>query len=247
MQPTRGPVNETFAPPGEKWESVSPKLATAYRISLGLVTLLVVIVIVALAFVPEFPRALTIALLVATVIVATWASWLVGRRTRSWGYAERTDDLLVTRGIVFRRLVIVPYGRMQLVDVTAGPIHRMLGITTEQLHTAAATTDAAIPGLTPQVAADLRDRLIGEVPDAEAAHLDKAGQRGGGADQQAGTCGFDVNPVVADQPDEGQGGCLDQVEGQTRFAATGGPANQHGLGADQDGGGVEGGDHLTGA
>ena len=159
MQPTRGPVNETFAPPGEKWESVSPKLATAYRISLGLVTLLVVIVIVSLAFVPEFPRALTIALLVATVIVATWASWLVGRRTRSWGYAERTDDLLVTRGIVFRRLVIVPYGRMQLVDVTAGPIHRMLGITTVQLHTAAATTDAAIPGLTPQVAADLRDRL----------------------------------------------------------------------------------------
>jgi len=53
----------------------------------------------------------------------------------------------------------VPYGRMQLVDVTAGPLHRALGITTVQLHTAAATSDARIPGLTPDIAADLRDRL----------------------------------------------------------------------------------------
>ena len=85
--------------------------------------------------------------------------WLIGRRVRSFGYAERGDDLLVTSGIMFRRLVIVPYGRMQLVDVKAGPIDRWLGITTVQLHTAAATTDATIPGLLPDVAADLRDRL----------------------------------------------------------------------------------------
>ena len=78
---------------------------------------------------------------------------------RSWGYAERADDLLVTSGILYRRLVIVPYGRMQLVDLQAGPIHRALGIMTVQLHTAAATTDARIPGLPPEVAADLRDRL----------------------------------------------------------------------------------------
>ena len=39
-------------------------------------------------------------------------------------------SLLVTSGIMFRRLVIVPYGRMQLVDVTAGPIDRSMGITT---------------------------------------------------------------------------------------------------------------------
>jgi hypothetical protein len=48
---------------------------------------------------------------------------------------------------------------MQLVDVTAGPIDRMLGVTTVQLHTAAATTDATIPGLEPAIAAALRDRL----------------------------------------------------------------------------------------
>ena len=93
------------------------------------------------------------------VVVFVWLWWLIGRRVRSFGYAERDDDLLVTSGIMFRRLVIVPYGRMQLVDVKAGPIDRRLGITTVQLHTAAATTDASIPGLEPDAAAALRDRL----------------------------------------------------------------------------------------
>ena len=91
--------------------------------------------------------------------VTIWLWWLIGRRVRSFAYAERADDLLVTSGILFRRLVIVPYGRMQLVDVTAGPIDRICGITSVQLHTAAATSNAKIPGLRPDVASTLRDRL----------------------------------------------------------------------------------------
>jgi hypothetical protein len=95
----------------------------------------------------------------AALVVLVWLWWLIGRRVRSFGYAERADDLLVTSGIMFRRLVVVPYGRMQLVDITAGPIDRALGVTTVQLHTAAASTDATIPGLPPAEAAGLRDRL----------------------------------------------------------------------------------------
>jgi membrane protein YdbS with pleckstrin-like domain len=84
---------------------------------------------------------------------------LLRRSLRSWGYAERADDLLVRRGLLFRRLSIVPYGRMQFVDVTAGPLERLFGLATVQLHTAAAASDATIPGLPPQEAARLRDRL----------------------------------------------------------------------------------------
>jgi len=100
----------------------------------------------------------------AIVIAAVWLWLLISRRVRSFAFAEREDDLLVVSGILFRRLVVVPYGRMQLVDVTAGPVDRMCGITSVQLHTAAATTDAKIPGLRPMVAAQLRDRLarVGE-------------------------------------------------------------------------------------
>jgi membrane protein YdbS with pleckstrin-like domain len=96
---------------------------------------------------------------VVVLLLTVWMWWLIGRRVRSFGYAERADDLLVTSGIMFRRLVVVPYGRMQLVDITAGPIDRAFGVATVQLHTAAATTNATIPGLPPQEASGLRDRL----------------------------------------------------------------------------------------
>ena len=78
-----------------------------------------------------------------------WLWWLIGRQVRAIGYADRADDLLVVSGILFKRLVVVPYGRMQQVDVRRGPIERYLGLATVQLHTAAATTDASIPGLDP--------------------------------------------------------------------------------------------------
>jgi membrane protein YdbS with pleckstrin-like domain len=143
----------------EGWNPVSAKLTSARRITLVLVYVLVAAGIVALFVVSGVPSIVAWIGLGVAIVVFVWLWWLIGRRVRSFGYAERNDDLLVTSGILFRRLVIVPYGRMQLVDVKAGPIDRWLGITTVQLHTAAATTDASIPGLEPEMAAALRDRL----------------------------------------------------------------------------------------
>jgi hypothetical protein len=123
---------------------------------------------------PVFIASLVLALLVSVttadllpVVVALTActAWLVERgRYRSWGYAEREDDLIVTRGLMFRHVSVVPYGRMQFIDVTAGPIDRAFGLATVQLHTAAAATDARIPGLLRADADALRDRLamVGE-------------------------------------------------------------------------------------
>lgn len=143
----------------DEWTPVSSKLITARRLATSLTYLFVVVAVVALFLIPGVPRAVALVVAVLALIAFGWLWWLVGRRVRSFGYSERGDDLLVTSGIMFRRLVIVPYGRMQLVDVKAGPIDRWLGVTTVQLHTAAATTDAKIPGLLPDVAAALRDRL----------------------------------------------------------------------------------------
>jgi uncharacterized protein len=85
--------------------------------------------------------------------------WFAWRRFRSWSYTERDEDLIVERGVMIRRLSVVPYGRMQFVDVTAGPIDRMFRLATVRLHTAAAASDARIPGLERPEAARLRDRL----------------------------------------------------------------------------------------
>ena len=150
-------VDDAFRPEGDTWKPLSPKLITARRLVLALFAAAFLAGAVVMYLVGAVWAAAAIAAAGLLLLVVGWP-W-IGRRVRSWGYAERADDLVVGSGIWFRRLVVVPYGRLQLVDVKAGPIDRAFGLTSVQLHTAAATSDAAIPGLDPQVAADLRDRL----------------------------------------------------------------------------------------
>ncbi len=143
-------------PPGRTWSRVSPRLARMRRVVLFALLAPLAGVVVGVAF------ASTVAALVigvVGVVLLVWAWFAVGRNLRSWGYLERDDDLLVTHGAMFKKLIVVPYGRMQLVDVKAGPIERAFGLVRVKLHTAAATTDAEVCGLTPDVAAALRDRL----------------------------------------------------------------------------------------
>jgi uncharacterized protein len=97
-------------------------------------------------------------------------SWFSYRRFRAWRYQERNEDLLVARGVMVRRLSVVPYGRMQFVEVTAGPVERIFHLSTVKLHTAAAASDARIPGLEVDEAARLRDRLT-ELGEAMAAGM----------------------------------------------------------------------------
>jgi hypothetical protein len=104
------------------------------------------------------------------LVLGIAAEWFVRRRIAAWGYAEREDDLLVRRGVMFSRLSVVPYGRMQFIDVTAGPVERSFGLATVRMHTAAAASDARIPGLSREEAARLRDRLA-ERGEAQAAGI----------------------------------------------------------------------------
>jgi membrane protein YdbS with pleckstrin-like domain len=107
---------------------------------------------------------------VALVLAGLLAERFLARRVAAWGYAERKDDLMVRRGVLIRRLSVIPYGRMQFIDVTAGPLERSLGLATLRMHTAAAASDARIPGLDSAAAAALRDQLAA-LGEAQAAGL----------------------------------------------------------------------------
>lgn len=85
---------------------------------------------------------------------------LLPRQARAYGFRLRADDIVFRKGILWQRVVAVPYGRMQLVDVTHGPLDRAFGIAQLKLVTAAATTGATIPGLSQAAAEQLRDTLI---------------------------------------------------------------------------------------
>lgn len=142
----------------EVWQTIaSAKLALVFRIKTATLPVLAVAMAVVLVTQHETPIAIAVAAAGLLGYAALWVSY--GRRARSWRYRERADDLLIDHGLMFRKQVVVPYGRMQFVDVKVDPLDRLLGIATVQLHTAAAATDARIPGLVPEQAQQLRDRL----------------------------------------------------------------------------------------
>lgn len=100
------------------------------------------------------------AIIGVVAVVAVVDLVLTRRSVMAIGWVLRDDDLVVRRGLLLSRLVAVPYGRMQLIDVNRGPVARLLGLAELRLVTAAASSDVTLPGLPEQVATELRDALV---------------------------------------------------------------------------------------
>lgn len=92
------------------------------------------------------------------LVVAVWA--LSGAVFERWRYVLWADAIEVRHGVIRHVATFVPFHRIQQVDVERGPLDRAFGIATLVLRTAAATTDAKIPGLNPHVVEDLRQALL---------------------------------------------------------------------------------------
>ena len=150
-----------------EWRGLDPGLLRLRRLLCVLDWVMTAVVAGVVLVLLDRPLAAVAAVAAAGVLLVL-SLHAVARRFRAWGYAEREDDLLLRRGVLVRRTTVVPYGRMQYVDVTAGPLDRRFGIATVVLHTAAAATDARIPGVRSDEAARLRDRLaaLGEARSA---------------------------------------------------------------------------------
>ncbi|RRS00827.1 PH domain-containing protein [Glycomyces terrestris] len=157
MSPKAIPVWDLW--PGElTWQPMSPRLRTVWVLrSLINVFLLAVAAAVPLTIWLGWEGPLWA--LGGYAVLAGLRAWTVSRTVATWGFAEREEDLLVRHGLLTRRLSIVPYGRIQLIDLSAGPIERMFGLTTLQVRTAALGSTTEVPGLDPAAASALRDRL----------------------------------------------------------------------------------------
>ena len=145
--------------PQVEWRRVSGKYLVAELLTGIIWTLLLGGIAAVLYFVLEMPWYAWIwpAVFAGFALLGVILGYL---RVRSIGYALREDDFLVRRGVLLRRTVAVPYGRMQLVDMKQGPMLRMLGLASVQLVTAAASTAAEVPGLARADAERLRDHLV---------------------------------------------------------------------------------------
>jgi uncharacterized protein len=154
----RSSGTDAFSPAGITWTPIEPALASLRRtLLMGTCTVAAVLIAVGAVALEQRLVPVLLLVLVAGIAVSGWTA--IGRQVQAFGYAERSEDLLIRSGLMFRTMVVVPYGRMQFVDVQAGPLDRAFKIAQVQLHTASASSDAVIPGLRPEEAARLRDRL----------------------------------------------------------------------------------------
>ena len=140
------------------WHQISRKYLWVQLISSGIVLVMVVAAMLALTVVLHQQWALIPGGIVSVILI--WTMAILPRQVRAIGYQLRQDDLVFRRGILWQRMVAVPYGRMQLVDITHGPLDRGFGIAQLKFVTAAATSGVTIPGLQQSTAETLRDHLV---------------------------------------------------------------------------------------
>lgn len=92
-------------------------------------------------------------------VIFLWRLYLVPRQVRAIGYYEGESEFLITRGIMFRELTVIPYGRIQYVEINEGPVATHYGIAEITLHTASTETAGRLDGLPLEEASRLRDAL----------------------------------------------------------------------------------------
>jgi membrane protein YdbS with pleckstrin-like domain len=94
------------------------------------------------------------------VSVLTVGVGLAVARYRVWRYEVRDDALYLERGVFTRVRTVVPFVRLQHVDSSRGPVERLVGLASTVVYTAGSRgADVTVPGLTPEGADDLRERL----------------------------------------------------------------------------------------
>ncbi|MDN3647008.1 PH domain-containing protein [Pontixanthobacter aestiaquae] len=82
------------------------------------------------------------------------------RRYHARGYDMGEDRLRVVKGILFRSDTVVPFGRVQHIDVDQGPLQRTYGIATLTLHTAGShNASVHLPGLANEDALAMREDI----------------------------------------------------------------------------------------
>lgn len=110
------------------------------------------------------PEVLRIVGLAVIAVFGLWGLWWIlttPRRTRALGYALESNHLMARRGIVFRSMSSMPYGRIQYVDVDSGPLERMCGVARLTVRTAGTTTGTMVLfGIPLNVAEELRADLV---------------------------------------------------------------------------------------
>ena len=137
---------------------LDPRYTTVMRIE-GLLTTLPFVIgagVLSIAeLVPPWAIAIPVLILAAVLVIL-----LPMKRFRSRGYDMADDRLRVVKGVMFHADTVVPFSRVQHLDVEQGPLERAFGIARLILHTAGThNSSVTLPGLAHPIAVEMREAI----------------------------------------------------------------------------------------
>lgn len=141
-----------------KWVSLEPAYLQVNMISLWLTRLIILgIFLLVTAFQDDFPFWLRWSIVGAWMLFLIISSLLTYFGFKIKGYAIREHDLLYRSGLIFRKVTVIPYNRIQHSEILQGLVERQFDLSRLAVFTAGGSqSDLTIPGLTRDRAEQMR-------------------------------------------------------------------------------------------
>jgi uncharacterized protein len=158
-------------PPGldDRERTLDPRVVQVWRITTA-IGLLVPLTPASVLAVVLLGRPGALVPLGGLVLLGTYAGWYPRARWERWRWRLTPLALELSYGVVVRTHESVPYFRVQQIDVTQGPLDRLLGLATLQVTTASASGSASLPGVPAAQAPQVRAELLARASEAVAQH-----------------------------------------------------------------------------
>jgi uncharacterized protein len=153
---------------------LSPRLRVLWHAQAAFATALVAsatAITAAIAHGAEAPTTALVLGITATVVLLAGiaiSATLPARAWQRWTYDLGEETLELRHGLITHRRSLVPYFRVQHIDLVAGPLERSLGISRLVVRTASATSDSQIPGIASDEADRLRRQILARAGQGDA-------------------------------------------------------------------------------
>lgn len=133
-----------------------------YKSMMRLVAGILAVILIIAASIAEFaiPGWTGVVWFPVALVAAYLVLYLPMRRYVTRGYSLEQERLRVVRGVLFRSDTVVPFGRVQHIDVDQGPLERGYGLATLTVHTAGThNASVSLPGLAHEDALAMREEI----------------------------------------------------------------------------------------
>lgn len=115
----------------------------------GLVSLFFIAgIIVAAMILTDIPVLFRWISAILLLLLFSWYFGISGRVYHSRSYALRQMDILYKKGLLYKSTTVIPFNRIQHLEVVSGPIDRLFDLASLKIYTAGGVqSDLSIPGL----------------------------------------------------------------------------------------------------